>query len=416
MGEFSIALAAIGGMVLALGLISRLLEQSIFMEPLIALLLGVLLGPQALNLLDLSRWGMRQELILEYVARLTLGIGLVAVALRIPQGFPASHWRPLAVLLGLGMPLMWMSSSLLVYLIVDLPFLLALLIGAIITPTDPIVASSIVTGPVASENLPDRLKHTLSFESGANDGLTYLFVFLPLLFLAMPVEEAFSHWLTRTLLGEVGVAMLFGAVTGYVAGKLMVYAEQHNLMENPSLLAHTLALSLFVLGSAKLLHSNEILAVFVAGVVFDEVISRSDQARSERIQEAVNRFFSQPIFILVGTALPWQEWAALGWRGIALVIAVLLLRRLPFVLLLRPILSNLRGWGDALFVGWFGPVAIGALYYASFIQHRLGTDQVWTVTSLIICASVVVHGMTATPLSKLYGRWVKDRSRSGCAE
>ncbi len=404
MDEFSIALIIIGGTVMALGLISNLLARTILMEPTIALFIGILCGPEVLGFVDPSSWGLPQFVVIEYVARLTLGIGLVAVALRIPKGFPIQNWRAMTVLVGPGMLLMWLSSSFLVYLILGLPFWLAVLTGAVITPTDPIVASSIVTGPVAEENLPQHMRHAISFESGANDGLAYLFVFLPVLFLTLPAGEALTAWLARVVLWELGFALVFGAAAGYTAGKLMVYAKARKLMERHSLLAHTLALSLFVLGASKLLQSDEIVAVFVAGIIFDEVVSSSDQAEEERVQEAVNRFFSLPIFILLGTVIPWAGWFQLGWSGLVLVIAVLFLRRLPALLLLRPLLPGLESWKDALIVGWFGPIAIGALYYAGVIHRHVEGDQVWVIATLVICASTVVHGMSAAPLSLLYGR------------
>jgi sodium/hydrogen antiporter len=90
-------------------------------------------------------------------------------------------------------------------------------------------------------------------------------------------------------------------------------------------------------------------------------------------------------------------------------VAVLLLRRLPTVLALRPLLGPLRGRArDVLFLGWFGPIGAAALYYAAFSLRETGIEEAWVVGSLIICASVVVHGVSATPLTKLYGRLSSD--------
>jgi NhaP-type Na+/H+ or K+/H+ antiporter len=142
----------------------------------------VLIGPAALGLLELAELG-NETLILEEAALLTLGIALVGVALRLPVGYASSNWRLLVVLLGILMPLMWIVSGLLVYLILGLPFWVAVLIGAIITPTDPVVASSIVAGGVAERNLPSSLRCAISAESGFNDGLALPFVVLPVLVL-----------------------------------------------------------------------------------------------------------------------------------------------------------------------------------------------------------------------------------------
>src|SRR5215210_6863954 len=152
-----VSLAAVGGLLLLLGVLGGLLkERTPVSEPLIALIAGVLIGPGALGLLDLADLG-NQTLILEEAALVTLGVALVGVALRLPIGYSSSNWRLLFVLLGIVMPLMWIVGGLLAYLILGVPFWVAVLIGAIVTPTDPVVASSIVAGGVAERNLPAPL-------------------------------------------------------------------------------------------------------------------------------------------------------------------------------------------------------------------------------------------------------------------
>lgn len=306
------------------------------------------------------------------------------------------------------MLLMWMISSLLVYLILGIPFWLALLIGAIIAPTDPIAASPIVTGPVAKKNLPDRIRNAISFESGANDGLSYLFVFLPLLVLTKLNEEVVPHWLTHTLLWEVLGATAFGLLLGFVAAKLLQFSEKRDLIQEEWRLVYTVALAFIAVGAGKLIHSDEVLVVFAAGAAFVQVVNQEERGEEEKGQEAVNRFFSVPIFALLGTAIPWSGWMELGWKGILLAVAVILLRRPPVLLLLRYFLPGLRSTKDALFLGWFGPVAVAAIYYGSLAEHRLHNPLVWDVVSLIICTSVVVHGLSSTPLTKLYGKVTGD--------
>jgi NhaP-type Na+/H+ or K+/H+ antiporter len=184
------ALAVIGGLLLVMGLFTGLINNAApASEPLIALLAGILIGPGVLGWLNLSTLG-DQEVILEQASLVTLAVALVGVALRLPVGFITNNWRPLVVLLGLVMPVMWIVSGLLTHLILGIPFLVALLIGAIVTPTDPVVSSAIVTGDVAEENLPGRLRHLISAESGYNDGLALPFVLLPLLLLTEPPGEA----------------------------------------------------------------------------------------------------------------------------------------------------------------------------------------------------------------------------------
>src|ERR687893_63393 len=403
--ELYVSLAAVGGLLLLLGVLGGLLkERTPISEPLIALLAGVLIGPAALGLLDLAELG-NETLILEEAALLTLGIALVGVALRLPVGYASSNWRLLIVLLGILMPLMWIVSGLLVYLILGVPFWVAVLIGAIVTPTDPVVASSVVAGGVAERNLPAPLRHAISSESGFNDGLALPFVVLPVLVLTEPPGEVLGHWVTHTVLLEIVAGAALAALMGYLAGKTLRWAERKETMERTSLLTISLALSLTVLGVTELLHLNGVLAAFVAGIVFNFSGSSDAKESQEEIQEAISRFFDLPIFVLLGMALPWQGWLDLGWRGPLLVVAVLLLRRLPAVLALRPLLGPLRRRArDVFFIGWFGPIGAAALYYAAFSLRETGIEEVWVVGSLVICASVLVHGVSATPLTKLYGR------------
>jgi sodium/hydrogen antiporter len=404
-----VSLAAVGGLLLLLGLLGGLLkERTPVSEPLIALIAGVLIGPAVLGLLDLAALG-NQTLILEEAALITLGVALVGVALRLPIGYSSSNWRLLFVLLGIVMPLMWIVGGLLAYLIVGVPLWVAVLIGAIVTPTDPVVASSIVAGGVAERNLPARLRHAISSESGFNDGLALPFVVLPVLVLTEPPGEVLGHWLTHTILLEIVGGAALASLMGYLAGKTLRWAERKETMERTSLLTISLALSLSVLGVTELLHLNGVLAAFVAGIVFNFAGSSDAKESQEEIQEAISRFFDLPIFVLLGMALPWQGWLDLGWRGPLLVVAVLVLRRLPTVLALRPLLGPLRGRArDVLFLGWFGPIGAAALYYAAFSLRETGIEEAWVVGSLIICASVLVHGVSATPLTKLYGRLSSD--------
>ncbi|WP_276497068.1 cation:proton antiporter [Pontibacter litorisediminis] len=400
--DFNIIVTLLGGLVLGLGLCSKKLEKSPIPITLLALLIGILIGPEALDFVDLKQLG-QQSTILERLARLVLGIGLVSVALRIPKSYPRQNWRLMITLVGLGMLLMWAISTALVYFILGIPFWLAALIGAILAPTDPVAASPVVTGPVAKKNLPERVRHAISFESGANDGLSYLFVFLPLLMLQKP-ETAISHWLTKTLLWEVLGATIFGLLLGLGAGYLLRVAEKHSLIQKDWRLIYTVALSLLAVGGGKLINSDEVLVVFAAGVAFVQMVSEEERGEEERGQEAANRFFSYPIFTLLGTAIPWSGWWELGWSGLLLAAAILLLRRPPVLLLLRPLLPDLRSTKDALFLGWFGPVAVAAIYYSSMAEHRLGEPLVWDVVSLVICASAVAHGISSTPLTRLYGK------------
>lgn len=403
MQELDIGLALIGGLVLILGLFSRRLRQSAINANMLALGAGVVAGPLVFDLLDVSRW-LQQEVALEHIARITLAISLMEVALRLPKREFLQHLGSYATILLLLMPAMWLTSSLLVAIILGLPLWVALLIGAVVTPTDPVVSSSIVTGPLAEESLPGRIRHTLSAESGANDGLAYAFVVLPILVLEGSVAEALPQWILETVLVQVGAAALLGAGAGLVAGRLLLWSEATRSIEREPMMVFTLALSLSTLGVATLFGTDGLLAVFVAGVIFHLTVGRHEDVEVEPVQGAVDQFFTIPIFALIGMAIPFQEWLDLGWAGIALVAAILAFRRLPGMLIVHRWVDPIRSWSDVLFLGWFGPIGIAALYYANYSLGHTGLEEVWVVGSLIIVSSIVVHGATAAPLTRLYAR------------
>lgn len=407
MNDFNAIVALLGGVTMLLGLTSNWLSRSPFPPTFLAVLIGIVVGPHMLGLIDLDAMGDRAQM-MEKAARLTLGIGLVGVALRVPAVYPRRAWRQMVMLIGAGMVLMWVIGTLLTWLILGLPFWLAALIGAIVAPTDPVAASPIVTGKEAEQNIPDRIRHAISFESGANDGLGYLFVFLPFLILTRPVDEAIQHWLAKPILWDVGIATLVGLAVGFSAGRLLQDSERRQAITSEWRLVYTVALGLFAIGLGRLIDSDEVLLVFAAGAMFTQVVARPDRQNEEHGQEAINRFFAIPIFVLFGTALPWLAWIELGWCGILLVVSLLLLRRPPVMLILYPHLPEVRTVSEMMFMGWFGPVAVAAIYYASLMEHRMNAPVIWHVISLVVFGSVVAHGMTGAALTRALGR--KDRA------
>ncbi|WP_111413387.1 cation:proton antiporter [Billgrantia lactosivorans] len=404
MEPLNIALTVVGGLVLVVGLLSSPLDRSWLSAPLFAFLIGVALGPHGLDALDPMAWGDGKRL-LEQTARLTLGISLMGIALRLPPNFPFVHWRSLLLLLGIAMPVMLLVSSLLTYWVLGLPLLLALLVGGTVCATDPVVASSIVTGGVAKENLPEGYRHLLSGESGANDGLAYPFVLLPILLLSLPPGDAWTDWFGRIWLWEIGGGTLIGIALGWTAGRALQWSEARGFLDQPSFLSITLALTLLVLGLGELLGTNSILGVFAAGLAFDQEVGGKERGEEDNVQEAVNILLTMPVFVLFGLIAPWAEWQALGVQGALLALLVLLCRRLPVILLLRPWLPALRDWPITLIMGWFGPIGVSALYYATLISSRSGYDLAWTAGSLVVIASMVAHGITATPFANRYGHW-----------
>jgi NhaP-type Na+/H+ or K+/H+ antiporter len=408
MHDLNVTLALAMAVVTVLGLLSAALKPRLLSVPLLALTAGIVAGPEMLGILDPATWPHRDK-ILEEAARFTLAISVMGIAIRTPVRDLRRLAAPVALLLTLGMLGMWLAGSLVAWGVLGLTPLVALLLGAIITPTDPVVASSIVTGRFAKSHLPDRLRSTLSLESGANDGLGYLFVLLPILLLAQaPLIEgdmgiAMTRWLVDVVLVGVLLAILIGVALGWLAGAALQAADHMGLIEEHSFLSFSVALSLLAVSGAKLAGSDGILAAFAAGIALNLTIDRKEEQAEENVQEAISKLFNLPIFVLLGLALPFAEWREIGWIGLLFAGLVLVLRRPPVVLALGPAVRSRLEGRDTAFLAWFGPIGVAALYYAMLAKAKTGHD-LFPEVSLVIVASIVVHGITAAPLTRLHAQ------------
>lgn len=185
-----------------------------------------------------------------------------------------------------GMLLMCLFSSLVILLFSGLGLLLSVLIAAVVTPTDPVVASSIVSGDVAKKYLPAKVRHFISAESSANDGLAFCIVFLPLLFLTESSSHPWQEWLLKVLLWQNAVSVFVGFAVGYAAGALVSQSLRKELTDTESFLAFTISLGFMVLGLMEVIHCNGVIAVFAAGVgLAHKTKGSSDKLEAERCRK-----------------------------------------------------------------------------------------------------------------------------------
>ncbi|MGK7753366.1 MULTISPECIES: cation:proton antiporter domain-containing protein [unclassified Roseovarius] len=390
--------------VVLLGLTSGPLQKLPVSRPLLALCVGIAAGPTGAGLLRPDEWGAPHA-ILKEAARLTLAISVMGVALRVPIRDLLELRRPLLILLGPGLLLMWAVSSGLAWLAFGLAPLLAMSLGAALTPTDPVVAASIVTGHVAEAELPQKSRSILSAESGANDGLAYLLVLLPLLMMTEGSEAGLTQVITHVIPVDLLLAVGIGATLGGLTGVALRVGDRRGWVEHSSLLGLSVALALLAVAGAHAVGSDGILASFAAGVAFNTLVDREAELEDENVQEAVTKLFTLPVFVLTGALLPWNAWLDRGWTLLIFALAVLVLRRPLAILLLVPFLKITRR--DAVFFGWFGPVGVAAIYYALHAEETLHDPRIWAMASAVVAVSVLLHGVTASPGVMLYGRRAK---------
>lgn len=411
MHTIEVVLAVAAGLAVVMGLFTHWIRKHWINEPLLALFLGILVGPEVFGWIDLAKHG-DERAILEMVAHVTLAITLVSVGVEL-RGSLSQLLRPLVVLSTLGTAMMWGISGLIVWLILDISALHAVLIGAVLAPIDPILTATVATGRISRENLPDRIRHLLSAESSVRHGFGLLLVLLPAFLIERPDSEAWSDWLSEGLLWKGIVSLGVGVLVGVIVGRLDRWSVNQGYAEDRSgdIAPVFLALALALVTAVSLAEGDGILAVLGAAVAFAVTRVTRDERPDERIEgqrreytELIKQVLQVFVFLLLGTALPWSAWQDLGWTAIGLIIAILLLRRLPVILLMKPLLRDIQTRREALFVGWFGPIGIGALYFAAVAHKETHLEIIWTVTTLIVTASIVAHDLTATPLSRWLGR------------
>ncbi len=406
------------GLLVALGATSGVVNEQLWIsEPLACALAGIAVGPLGAGLLRLDPTNSPFDAaILREAARFTLAIAVTGAAMRLPAYWLRQNWRGLLVALVPGMLLMWGAGAAVALAASGLPWLGCLLLGAAIAPTDPVLSAPIVAGRLAERSVPGSLRDAMTAESAINDGLGLPLVMLPILLMQQAPRQAGIDWLLRVVGWEIGGAVLVGAVAGWLTAKGLDWARSRPDTDGASLLTVTISLALATTAGVHLLGGDDILAAFTAGAVLNNSHREAQvEKQHERFSEALGRFFDLPVMILFGAAIPWSAWIGLGWRGAAFTLGILLLRRLPAWLLLGRFMPWTSSLPSAAFAGWFGPIGAAALFYAMMIQEETGSAALWPFVSLAIGASVLAHGVTATPFTRLFGRGQPAAAEDGAA-
>ena len=266
----------VGILILISGAFFSEFKKVFITEPLLSLVIAILLSPAVFGLIELDI--QESHSVLKKTCEYTIAMALMATALRIPRGFYFKNFKTQTSFILFGMLLMWLSSAIILYWTLGINIPTALLIGAIVTPTDPVVASTIITGKMAEKFLPAKVRNTLSFEAGANDGLAFPLVAIGLSLIETR-EFSISNWLGQSLLYETLLCALIAYIIGHFSGLLLHSSNKRGYMNKKSFLPFSLALSFVLLEGLNLLKMNGIIAVFIGGLAFSRVISKNEDVQ-----------------------------------------------------------------------------------------------------------------------------------------
>lgn len=370
--------------------------------PMVFVLAGIFLGPQMTGMLDVYPATEGVQLLAEVTLALILFTDASNLNLRQVSDDAQLPGR----LLGIGLPLIIILGGIVAKLLYPgLPLGYALLVAAILAPTDAALGLPIYSNP----RMPVRIRRALNIESGLNDGIVSPFV---LLFLGLTLSKEglmFGNWLTEALF-ELGLAVLVGTIIGYVAGSFLETAVSRrwtsDMWSKISILA--VALACYFLSVA--VGGNGFVAAFVGGIIFGHG-SKHKLAEQTEFAEAAGTLMSLLVWTVFAAIFIGPELLALAkaFDGRAILYAILsltLVRMLPVAISM--IGSGMRR-DTVLLMGWFGPrglasVVFGLLAAAGFQERGLLAEPLSTIVTLTVLFSVFAHGFSAQPLVNWYAR------------
>jgi sodium/hydrogen antiporter len=394
-----------------IGALSHQRERA-FSASVIYLVLGIVvaalipvLGGTALDPVDDAK-------VVERVAELALVVAVFTTGLKMERRLHWREWGSVTRLIVVVMPVTITLIAVFGTQVMGLSLGAAILLGAILAPTDPVLAGDIGVGP-PGEQSDEETRFAISAEAGINDGLASPFVLLGVFVAGQAGTGWLAEWVAADMVYAVVLAIAVGGLGGYGLGALVLQLRERGYLL-PALDGFVaVAAPLLLYGAAELIGAYGLVAGFVGGVAFRRYESgHSYNRRVHDGAEIVEKFFELAVILLLGSMLTIAGLSEPGLAGWLLVpLLLLVLRPLPVAaVFFRSRRLTIRG---RAFVGWFGVRGVAALYYLAFVVelHVLGASEqsivAWTVL-VCIAVSILVHGITSTPLA-----WLAEDERPG---
>lgn len=385
-------------LIFAFGLLSRFAERSSVTGPMVFMSVGILASPLVFNLFSVTPELDAVTLVAELALTLVLFVDASMIDLKVLRDAPS---RIPARLLLIGLPLTMLFGTGLGVLMFDSISIWAIVLMALIlSPTDAALGQAVVK----SEIVPNRIRQSISVESGLNDGIALP----PILFcLAVLGAEGGDHaggWLNY-LIKQVTLGPLVGLAVGYVGGKLIEQMSGRGWMEETFQKLSALPLAILAYAFAEITGGNGFISAFSAGLGL--TMGATSVVIRHRMQEFGETEGTQLIlvvFLIFGLAMVPAAVPFWGWREIVYALASLTaLRMIPVALSLT---GAKLDWRSIAFIGWFGPRGIASVLYLLMALATLGfsgNERIMSVIVLTVAISVYVHGISAVPLSRYYG-------------
>ncbi len=351
------------------------------------------------------------EAVLEHLAEFAVIVALFTAGLKIDRSLTWRQWRTPTLLLAVVMPVTIAAVALFASAAMGLSLGAAILLGAILAPTDPVLASDVQVGPPGEDDGPEP-HFALTAEAGLNDGLAFPFVFLGLFVAAEGGTDWLGTWVLADLVYAIGVGVLLGVAGGRLLAivTLELRARDHIAPRFDGWLA--IAAVLVVYGTTEIVGAYGFLAAFAAGLAFRRwERDHESHARIHDGAQTVEHVSELTLVLVLGSTVTLAGLTQPGLAGWLLVpVLLLVIRPLACVLTFAPTRLPAR---EAAFMGWFGVRGIGSFYYVAVAigSGVLTADEqtviYWTVFACV-GSSIVVHGLTST---RFTSRLVQEAAR-----
>ncbi|CAK3943300.1 Sodium hydrogen exchanger [Lecanosticta acicola] len=427
-------------------------------EPPIALLVGIILGPEVLGWITpnfcgqdgcssalrlaspdkLTGWGWGDDIIQE-VTRVIVGIQVFVVSVGLPRHYANRHWRSVLMMLGPIMTVGWLLCTAFCKLLFATDWPTSMVVAACLTPTDPVLAASILANSQFSNRVPKRLKDMLSAESGCNDGISFPFLYIGLFILTQPTTGlVLKDWFLITILWQCVFGVAIGLLIGEFFNRVLRFSDNRGYIDRSGFIAFYLLLALFSVGVGSTLGSDDFLVAFGAGYGFARDGWFAEKTRAAHLPHIVDLLLSSAMFVYLGTILPWYAFSPqhitpfiTPGRLLGFLALVILFRRIPIMMAMYRWIPDIKTWREALFCGHFGPMGLGALFLAiearavlengtstpephppkfgrPYTPREQAIEAVWPIVSFIVFGSTLIHGFSVLALS-IWTHFMRDK-------
>ncbi|MFG2103849.1 cation:proton antiporter [Micromonospora echinaurantiaca] len=381
-----VLLFAFAAVLLLAVLLSSLTHRTILSTAVLFLIAGFVLGPETTGVLDITA----DSPTVATLAQLTLFSVLFTDGMRLGWADLRSAWRLPGRALGWGLPLTLLITALLAHYVAGLDWPEALLIGAILSPTDPVFAAALV----GNERVPGRLRHLLNVESGVNDGLALPFV---ILFLAVAAGSGDLH------LDELGRELLLGVVIGVAVPWLALRLERLPFFSTSTQYEplNAVAIGLLVLALGQVTHANLYLAAFAAGVTVATFGARQRES-FEHFGELVAELFKLAALLVFGALISFEFLGEINWSGWVFAVLAIVVAR-PVALAVSFLGSHLTRT-EQFAAMWFGPKGFASVVYSLLVLEAAipAADEVFHLVALTVVLSIVAHSSTDLMIARIF--------------